>query len=1067
MSHKTPSRPTARRPTFRAILGALSLLSLTAFQADALPQPVSPVHHHLAPRADDPESCSFYWGREDCGYVGINEQTCRQRQCCWEPSMAPIPWCFQKKDQEYQCASDMASRRDCGFMGITSDQCNQRNCCWDATANKINAPFCFFRQSTCKGYSVQSAKSTDHGWTLDLGLEGSCQRFGQDLTGLRVDVDFETESRVRVKILDPTKARYEVPEIALDSPESTARRTNVERSYAFNYTENPFTFSVTRISTGEKIFDSNVAGLDSLVFEDEYLEISTALPQDANIYGFGEVVSKSGFRRDTEGTRQAIWARDAATPVDENLYGSHPFHLEMRNGLAHGVFLRNSNGMDVMLSSKKLTYKVIGGIIDFTVFLGPKPNDVIDQYTEVIGRPHMPPAWSLGFHQCRYGYGNIDEVETVVRRYRESNLPLDGVWIDIDYMEKFRDFTYDPLRFPQSRVKALADNLKANNQSMILILDPGIPLVPGYKPYDQGMNEGVFITTKDGKPIEGRVWPGQTYFPDFMNTNETWTWWTRQLKEMHQDIGNNVHPWIDMNEPSNFCNGECQAEGSAANKKRADGDAEPALKYMINNGGRQAPLDEKTIAENAFHKNGMRMLDTHNLYGHMEAKATRQGMLESLPNTRPFILTRSSFAGTGDNWSQWEHLQYSIPGILNFGLFGIPFTGADICGFIGDTNEELCLRWQQLGALYPFARNHNTIGAASQEPYVWPNTVLPAARRSLELRYSLISYYYTLFQQSHQSGKPVWQPLFFQFPDDPIALKVDQQFMIGDALMVSPALTKGQINVNAYFPGNGRWFDYATHECLIESDNGSKPDPKRGHRYRSLSSKAEQDPIPVSIAGGHVVPIQNPKLTVAATRLEPVSLVVAMTQDGLAQGKAFIDDGVSVKSDDWASVEWRLSAGGQFTSTVTTASAAGVQAGFGAKVQHSDTVERIIIMGLNQGEGQNAPSKVQKRKDGDRASILLHKASNRRKSHNSKELPRVKNMAAADAGASGKVLKLASLNVNGAQIPLQQGIVGDEQKGQDPASGVAWEVNQQVGSLSLSGVKMNLFDNWHVSWTLQ
>ncbi|KAF8916562.1 hypothetical protein BGZ52_000188, partial [Haplosporangium bisporale] len=156
-------------------------------------------------------------------------------------------------------------------------------------------------------------------------------------------------------------------------------------------------------------------------------------------------------------------------------------------GTAHGVFLRNSNGMDVVISPAKLTYKVIGGVLDFTIFLGPSPADVINQYTELIGRPHMPPAWAMGFHQCRYGYINIDQVETVVNTYQKEDLPLDGVWIDIDYMDKYKDFTFDELRFPESRIKKLAESLAAKNQSMVLIVDPGIPVEPGYEPYDSGM----------------------------------------------------------------------------------------------------------------------------------------------------------------------------------------------------------------------------------------------------------------------------------------------------------------------------------------------------------------------------------------------------------------------------------------------------------------------------------------------------------------------------------------------------------------------------------------------------
>lgn len=519
-----------------------------------------------------------------------------------------------------------------------------RGCCWDSTPNQINAPFCFLKQQACKGYAVSKVQESSHSLTLDLQLIGSptdCARFGLDIPNLSAVVDFETESRVRVKIVNRDAKRYEVPTDALPSTQSTVRHVD-KRGYTFKYTKSPFTFSVTRTSDGEVLFDSSAAGMDSLIYEDEYLEISTVIPEDANIYGLGEVVS--GFRRDTRGTRQTMWSRDAATPVDQNVYGTHPFHLEMRNGNAHGVFLRNSNGMDVLITPKRITYKAIGGILDFTVFVGPAPTDVIDQYTEVIGRPHMPPAWALGFHQSRYGYKSIDQVQQVVRRYKQEKLPLDGMWIDIDYMDKFKDFTYDEARFPKTRVRELVSELASFNQSMVLIVDPGIPIEPGYEPYDKGMEADVFIKTLAGKPIEGRVWPGQTYFPDFLNTNETWAWWEHELRQTREDLGENVYPWIDMNEPSNFCNGPCTKDTPA--NEAPKNEAMP-LKYAINNAGHQAPLDEKTIAEGAVHKNGLRLTDTHNLYGHMESRATHHALLQLKPDTKPFMLTRSTFPGTG------------------------------------------------------------------------------------------------------------------------------------------------------------------------------------------------------------------------------------------------------------------------------------------------------------------------------------------------------------------------------------------------------------------------------------
>ncbi|KAF8939500.1 hypothetical protein BGZ58_009587 [Dissophora ornata] len=1019
-------------------------------------------------------------------------------------------------NEDYLCAADMVDRRDCGYLGITEDDCNGRKCCWDTTPNNLNVPFCFFRQYECKGYNVQEVQETAHGLTIDLELVGGptgCVRFGDDTTQLTVLVDFETESRIRVKIVDKNTNRYEIPTEALPSTESTIRRTSL-RDYSFNYTQNPFTFSITRVEDGEVIFDSSVAGVDSLVYENEYLEISTTLPNDANIYGLGEVAT--GFRRDSRGTRQALWARDAPTPIDENLYGSHPFHLEMRDGSAHGVFLRNSNGMDVIITPNKITYKVIGGVLDFTVFVGPSPVDVINQYTEVIGRPLMPPAWSMGFHHSRYGYGNIDQVNEVVRRYKQADLPLDGVWIDIDYMDSFKDFSFDETRFPKAKVRALAENLESNYQNMILIVDPGIPIAPGYEPYDTGMQGDVFIKDLMGQPVEGRVWPGQTYFPDFFNTNETWAFWQHELGKTRDDLGDNVYPWIDMNEPSNFCNGACSKDSPEDDPRTVN------LKYAINNGGRQAPLDEKTLAEDAVHKNGLRLTDTHNLYGHMEAQATHHSLLELKPETRPFVLTRSSFAGTGayaahwtgDNWSQWNHLYLSIPGILSFGLFGIPFTGADICGFNGDATEELCLRWHQLGSLYPFSRNHNDIHSTDQEPYIWPNTVLPATRQALQIRYSLLPYYYTLFNRAHQTGQPIWQPLFFRYPQDALTLKIDKQFMLGNGIMISPALYRGQIQVKAYFPGDGRWFDFTTHQCVMETDPNSNtntdPNDDRPNRYEFLKAKMNSDPIPMSIAGGQVIPIQNPMLTVAETRLQPISLIIALDHEGNAQGEMFVDDGTSVQNLYQARVSWEMTAGQQLISHaalqwpssslgggssggggLTGMSAAQAQE-FRTQLRHGDKIEKIVVMGLNFGRygGEKnidgpIPSSSSRHwgihVQGRNSNMRRRNVSGRGHSGQEAKDQTPVRVSLRDSRVTpdevpvvepifqtSKMSSLSELNINGAQVPLGDALHGgnalNRTAGQDPATGFAWSVDQNVGSLTLTGLDMDLFNGWFVHW---
>ncbi|GJJ75499.1 hypothetical protein EMPS_07857 [Entomortierella parvispora] len=1060
---------------------------------------------------DDP-SCSHLWARHECGYLGINQELCLQRQCCWSPALAPVPWCFEKKNEEYACKAEVVTRRDCGWTGISAKECYDRNCCWDSTPNSLNSPFCFLRQQSCKGYAVDFSEQSKTGLILYLKLQGTCQRYGEDSPRLSVHVDFETEHRIRIRIIDPESNRYEIPSSVLPNPKLSAKLgfgylENL--AYRFDYTKNPFTFSVIRNETGEKIFDSNVMGMDTLVYESDYLEISTTLPEapdDTHLYGLGEVAT--GFRRDTRGTRQAIWARDAATPLDENLYGSHPFHMEMRRSTsttgttvqpsvaAHGVFLRSSNGMDVILSPGKLTYKVIGGILDFSLFLGPSPTQVLDQYTELIGRPHMPPAWALGFHQSRYGYKNIEAVEDMIRRYHDENLPLDGIWLDIDYMEQYRDFTYDDLRFPKSRIKQLATDLANMKQNMILIVDPGIAVAPGYEPYETGMREKVFLMRSDHngypmQPAEGRVWPGQTYFPDFLNQNETWHYWEHHLSQMRKDLGENVYPWIDMNEPSSFCSGECtNAVNTRPESNMQHHEMQTRrIRYSINNAGREAPLDEHTLDQSTIHKNGIPFSNTHNLYGHLEAMATHQALSNIKPEQRPFILTRSSFAGTGvyaahwtgDNWSEWNHLHLSISGTLSFGLFGIPFTGADICGFNGNTTEELCLRWHQLGALYPFSRNHNDIHAKDQEPYNWPQTVLPATRQALNIRYSLLPYFYTKFELAHRTGQPVWQPLFFEYPEDTLSWDIDRQFLLGDGIMVSPALNAGQIQVKAYFPGDGRWFDLWTHECLIEHErhhlgrlhrSSEHSDKDRLHRYRYLPANAKRDPIPMSLAGGHVVPIQKPRLTVAETRMQPISLIIGLDQDGNAKGEMFVDDGESAsKVAPSVKISWEVRSGAILISHVVATPGAG-------QLRHGDRIDKVTILGLNfdriGGEQENLPSEdlerlkthIPTRHNKDNAKEpLMDTTSSRESQHlfnlNSFSMTLVPSVSQQYGRAKRKSI-VRSLNVNGIEVP-----VSPVSLPKDSLKGLAWEVNEALGYMTLTGLNLSLIRPWAVRWTLE
>lgn len=795
------------------------------------------------------------------------------------------------------CSVDEQLRNDCGFSGITQGQCEAKGCCWNP-ASSSEYPWCFFPDSrVCGDYRVRDALNPLPG-VLELNLEMTgegCGYYGDDIPQLVVRVEYQTEDILRVKITDRNSKRWEVPEDQLPRKDRVIEAPK-NPSYTFGYNSYPFGFYVQRASTGEVLFNTSASSSNplfrNLVFEDQYLELSTQLSADANIYGLGE--RRHSFRL-KEGQQYTLWTADELTPFLENNYGAHPFYLDHRSGKSHGVFLLNSNGMDVDLEEGFLRYRVIGGVFDFYFFMGPTPSEVVSQYTSVIGRPYLIPYWSLGFHQCRWGYENIQQVKDVVRRYKESNIPLETMWIDIDYMDGYRDWSFDPINYPVEEVNKFINQLHADGQKMILITDPGIKNESGYHYFDYGVELDIFLKKADGDLFIGRVWPGNTVFPDFMNPRN-YQYWRDSIADFLK-LAPIDGLWVDMNEVANFCTGYCDNEKQTSSPsqkpvKKGKGFDPNNPPYKINNRLEKQPLNFKTTDMDVEHLDGVIEYDAHNLYGHSETIQTRQA-LEELTGQRAFVLSRSTFPGTGhhgghwtgDNVADWEHLYYSIPAMLNFNLFGIPYVGADICGFYGDTNEELCARWMQLGAFYPFSRNHNHDGFLPQEPYNW-DSVAEVSRISLSIRYSLLSYYYTLFYLAHSEGETVARPVFFEFPSDANLFGNDRQFLIGSALLFSPVLEQGAVSVDAYFPA-GRWYDFYTYEPMDFSQG------------TSVELEAPLEKIPIHIKEGSIFSLQTPAYTTQQTSKSDFSIVAALTKKDLsAKGKLYLDDGISLNPGD-------------------------------------------------------------------------------------------------------------------------------------------------------------------------
>ncbi|ELK15857.1 Sucrase-isomaltase, intestinal [Pteropus alecto] len=506
---------------------------------------------------------------------------------------------------------------------------------------------------------------------------------------------------------------------------------------------------------------------------------------------------------------------------NNNLYGHHTFFMcvEDTSGESFGVFLMNSNAMEIFIQpTPVVTYRVTGGILDFYIFLGNTPEQVVQQYQELIGRPTMPAYWSLGFQLSRWNYSSLDILKEVVKRNRDAGIPFDTQVTDIDYMEDKKDFTYDKVAF--NGLPEFVQDLHDHGQKYVIIL----------------------------------VWPGLTVYPDFTNP-KCIDWWANECSIFYQEVKYDGL-WIDMNEVSSF------VQGSRTGCNDNNLNYPPFTPDIVDK-----LLYSKTICMDAVQYWG-KQYDIHDLYGYSMAIATENAIQKIFPNKRSFILTRSTFAGSGhyaahwlgDNTASWEQMEWSIAVMLEFNLFGIPLVGADICGFELDTTEELCRRWMQLGAFYPFSRNHNSDEYEHQDPaFFGQNSLLVnSSRHYLNIRYTLLPYLYTLFYKAHSFGETVARPVLHEFYQDVNSWAEDTQFLWGPALLITPVLKQGA---------------------------------KRPWRKQRVAMYLPGDKIGLHLRGGYIIPIQQPAVTTNASRKNPLGLIVALDENNTAKGDFFWDDG--------------------------------------------------------------------------------------------------------------------------------------------------------------------------------
>ncbi|KAF4978132.1 hypothetical protein FZEAL_5430 [Fusarium zealandicum] len=410
--------------------------------------------------------------------------------------------------------------------------------------------------SKCPGYKVTKQWETRSGFYADLSLAGkACNVFGTDLPDLKLEVEYQTGERLHVKILDTNNTVYQVPDDVFPRPGYGQWCSPKNSKLKFDFNADPFSFTVSRTDTGEVLFDTTG---NKLVFESQYVHLKTHLTKSPHLYGLGE--HSDPFMLNATNYTRTIYTRDSyGVPQGENLYGAHPIYFDHREKGTHGVFLLNSNGMDIFIDKKAgkqfLEYNIIGGVLDFYFVAGPSPREVAKQYAEITKLPLMVPYWGLGYHQCRYGYRDVYEVAAVVANYSVNNIPLETMWTDIDYMDRRRIFTIDPKRFPADLYKDLVDTIHARDQRYIVMVDPAVYYKASNPALDAGLKYDAFIKETNGSIYEGVVWAGPSHFPDWFHPNSQ-KYWTEQFAEFFDGThGPDIDGlWIDMNEPANFYN---------------------------------------------------------------------------------------------------------------------------------------------------------------------------------------------------------------------------------------------------------------------------------------------------------------------------------------------------------------------------------------------------------------------------------------------------------------------------------------------------------------------------------
>lgn len=620
------------------------------------------------------------------------------------------------------------------------------------------------------------------------------------------------------------------------------------------------------------------------------VEVVKCMEGGEAFYGLGD---KTGFLN-KRGYEYVMWNTDDPAPQMDNfksLYKSIPFFITLRDDAVFGLFYDNPYRSCFDMGKESDEYYWYGaadGNLDYYLIAGDSMAEVVGGYTYLTGTAPLPQKWTLGYQQCRWSYMSDAEVRSVAQHMRKCGIPCDAIHLDIDYMDRYKVFTWTPDQERYPDPERLISDLADDGIKIVTIIDPGVKVEEGYSVYDEGVEKGYFAKTPEGDIYVNEVWPGDAVYPDF-GKKEVRSWWGKNQQFLLDKGVRGV--WNDMNEPASF-----------------RGQLPPDVVFT----------DEDEVSNHA------RM---HNLYGHNMAKATYEGLKER-DGRRPFVITRACYAGTqkystawtGDNHSIWAHLQMVIPQLCNMGLSGMPFVGTDVGGFGSDCTKELLCRWVEAGCFSPLFRNHSAMGTRYQEPWQFDEETVRIYRKAVELRYHLIPYYYDLFWEEEKTGLPIMRPLVLHYEKDETARECNTEFLVGRNLLAAPVVTQGDRKKMVYLPA-GVWYDYWTGERLESADG------------KWIVRDAPLDTCPLYVKAGTILPVW-PKQSFVGEK-DTDSVLMLEIYPGEGSWEHFQDDGESFDYRDGKYNQYHCELKGKAL-TVTC-----VHAGYGRKYEKV----RAVCMG--------------------------------------------------------------------------------------------------------------------------